>query len=423
MESYEHRIVNGLLRELPEVATPEVAEELLSRNVEICLGERGKDSDDLWPCVWALAVALSKQFTGTVFLNFPSADKMSSPAGLSERVVLGEPGSTEVIRIGVGVGADEGPFDLYGDTRGNRISFGYLLDEGHGVANPIGCFALAGYLGFAVLARAVGIATFAEEYVGNILEMPFDASKAMQLPSDGIAFLGLGQLGQAYLALLFFLMRKYHWQPRVFLLDKDRFEPANEPTQMLLEAGEPWSGSEKSEYVGALVRGWGLEVTSRSTTLDWTFKRAEGVPSLALLGFDNFEARRIAINGGFDWIVEGGIGTSLAKPRVTWHSLSPRNELVRHLFTGRAEYREFPEKDFLEALKRTPGQCGWFSFKNVDASAPTMGLVAAAYVWAETKSVCEGRRREVRGMGYVWPSVLPFRREPLSQARDRDAAA
>ena len=418
MESYEHRIVNGLLRELPEVATPEVAQELLSRNVEICIGERGKDPDDLWPCVWALAVALSKQFTGTVFLNFASADKMSSPAGFSDRVVLTEPHSSEVIRIGVGVGAGEGPFDLSGDTRGNRVSFSCLLDEGHGAANPIGCFALAGYLGFAALARAVGFPTFAEEYLGNMLELPFDASAAMELPRDGIAFLGLGQLGQAYLALLFFLTRKCHGQPRVFLLDKDRFEPANEPTQMLLEAGKPWLGLEKPEYLEMLVRRWGLQVTSQSRPLDWTFKRAEGVPSLALLGFDNFEARRIALNGGFDWIVEGGIGTSLTKPRVTWHSLVPSKELGRRLFAGSAEIREFANKEFFETLKRTPGQCGWFSFRNVDASAPTMGLVAAAYVWAETKSVCDGGRHEVRGMAYIWPSVLPFRREVLSRTRN-----
>ncbi len=416
MENYEHRIVNGLLRELPEVATPEAAQKLLSRNVEIRIDDRGKDPDDLWPCVWALAVALSKQFTGTVFLNFPSAGKMPSPVGFNDRVVLGDPASADVIRIGVGTG--EGAFDLYGDTRGNRVSFGHLLEKGSGAANPIGCFALAGYLGFAALGRAVGIPEFAEEYLGNLLELPFDSNTAMELPIDGIAFLGLGQLGHAYLALLFFLMRKCQGAPRVFLLDKDRFEPANEATQMLLESGKPWCGSDKSEYLETVVRGWGAEVTSRNATLDWTFKRNEDLPTLALLGFDNFEARRIAISGGFNWVVEGGIGTSLAKPRITWHSFLPSKELGRSLFTGSAEHGDFAEKEFFETLKRTPGQCGWFSFKNVDASAPTIGLVAAAYVWAETKSVCDGGRREVRGMAYVWPSVLPFHREGLSRARD-----
>lgn len=418
MESYEHRIVNGLLRELPEVATPEAAQRLLSRNVEICIGDRGKDSDDLWPCVWALAVALSKQFTGTVFLNFPSAGAMPCPASFNERVVLGEPTSVQVIRIGIGIDAGEAPLDLYGDTRGSRVSFDCLLDESKGGANPIGCFALAGYLGFAALAQAVSIPTFAEEYLGNSLELPFDASTAMALPADGIAFLGLGQLGQAYLALLFFLMRNCHGRPRVFLLDKDRFEPANEPTQMLLEAGQAWSGSEKSEYLETIVRAWGVDATSRNAKLDWTFKRGKDVPSLAFLGFDNFEARRIAINGGFDWIVEAGIGTSLTKPRITWHSLLPSKEFGRRLFTELPETREFADKEFFETLRKTPGQCGWFSFKNVDASAPTMGLAAAAYAWAEIKSVRAGMGQEVRGMAYLWPPLLPFRREYLSTAGD-----
>lgn len=416
MENYEHRIVNGLLRELPEVATPEAAQGLLSRNVEICIGDRGRDSDDLWPCVWALAVALSKQFTGTIFLNFPSARAMPCPTTFSERVVLGESGSVEVIRIGIGIDAKEMPIDLYGDARGSRVSFDCLLDESEGGANPIGCFALAGYLGFAALARAVSIPTFAEEYLGNSVELPFDANTAMELPPDGIAFLGLGQLGQAYLALLFFLMRNCHGRPRAFLLDKDRFAPANELTQMLLEAGQAWSGAEKSEYLETIVRGWGVEVTSRNATLDWTFKRSKDLPSLALLGFDNFEARRIAMNGGFDWIVEAGIGTSLTKPRITWHSFLPTKELGSRLFTESAETREFADKEFFQTLRETPGQCGWFSFKNVDASAPTMGLAAAAYAWAEIKSVRAGIRKEVRGMAYLWPSLLPFRREHLSAA-------
>jgi hypothetical protein len=418
VESYEHRIVNGLLRELPAVATPEVAEGLLSQNVEIRVGERAQNQDDLWPCVWALAVAISKQFTGTVFLNFPSAGKMPSPTGFSGRVVLGEAGSAEVIRVGVGVDPGEGPFDLYGDTRGNRVSVGYLLGEAYGAANPIGCFALAGYLGFAALARAVGISSFADEYIGTILELPFDANTSTKLPIDEIAFLGLGQLGQAYLALFFFLMLKWQAAPRVFLLDKDRFEEPNEATQMLLESGKLWCGSEKSEYLGNLVRKWGAEVTARNATLDWTFKRGKDIPNVALLGFDNLETRRIAINGGFDWIVEGGIGTSLTKPRITWHSFLPTKELGRRLFTESTENRDFPEKEVFETLKRTPGQCGWFSFKNVDASAPAMGLTAAAYVWAETQSVYAGSKEEVRGMAYLWPSLLPFRREGLFLGRD-----
>jgi hypothetical protein len=331
-------------------------------------------------------------------------------------VVLGEPTSAEAIRIGIGINASERPLDLHGDTRGSRVSFDRLLDESEGGAHPIGCFALAGYLGFAALARAVSIPTFAEEYLGNSVELPFDANAAIELPPDGIAFLGLGQLGQAYLALLFFLMRNCHGRPRVFLLDKDRFTPANEATQMLLEAGQAWSGTEKSEYLGAITRGWGAEVTSQHAALDWTFQRSKDLPSLALLGFDNFEARRIAINGGFDWIVEAGIGTSLTKPRITWHSFLPTKELGRRLFTDSAEPREFADKEFFQTLRKTPGQCGWFSFKNVDASAPTMGLAAAAYAWAEIKSVRTGIRKEVCGMAYLWPSLLPLRREYLSTA-------
>jgi hypothetical protein len=62
------------------------------------------------------------------------------------------------------------------------------------------------------------------------------------------------------------------------------------PTQMLLEPGKPWCGTEKSKYLETLVQQWGWEVTSQSAQLDWTFNRGKDVPGLAFLGFDNFDA-------------------------------------------------------------------------------------------------------------------------------------
>jgi len=414
VEIYEHRIVNGLLRELPDVQTPEAAQQLLARDVEICVNDRGKNPDDLWPCVWALAAALSKQFTGEIFVDFPEANEMPCPVKLCKRVILAKPSCADVIRIGVGVRIGEGQFDFCGDARGGRVTFNGLLERMDVPADPISCFAVAGYLGFAALARAVDIPKFNEAYICKDLDLSFDPMVPGPFPADGIAFLGLGQLGQAYLALLFFLARKANCRPFVFLLDKDRFEPANESTQILLEAGKPWCGVGKAGYLETVVRGWGWEAKSSSTELDWSFRRSKEFPSLAFLGFDNFEARRIAMNAGFDWVVEGGIGTSLAKPRVTWHSLPAKRELGQLLFSDVEKRQQFIDKEYFETLRRIPGQCGWFSFKKVEASAPAMGLAAAGYVWAEAKSALGGYAQQVAGMAYLWPSMLPFRRESLS---------
>lgn len=413
MQSYEHRILNGLLRELPEVSNPEQAQGLLFRNVEICVGHRADAVNDLWPCVWALVVALSKQFSGTIFLNLPSAGMHPKPTKFDERVIFDSCESVEVIRIGVGVDPDERQLDIYGDARGNQVSVGSLLDKSLESANPISCFALAGYLGMAALGFAVGIPSFAEEYAVRRLELPFDSGWPLQFPKDGLAFLGLGQLGQAYLALLFFLSRQVQKAPPVFLLDKDRFESPNEATQILLEAGVNWCGSEKTRHLESAVQSWGFDTESQNVELDWTFQRRDEVPQLAFLGFDNFEARRIAINAGFEWIVEAGIGTSLIKPRITWHSFLPTNKLGKSLFAGPVEDKQLGEKEFFETLRKTPGQCGWFSFKNVSASAPCMGLAAAAYAWAEAHSVFAGSLRDVEGAAYLWPSLLPFRRDSL----------
>jgi hypothetical protein len=101
------------------------------------------------------------------------------------------------------------------------------------------------------------------------------------------------------------------------------------------------------------------------------------------------------------------------KPRVTWHSLPLDRQLGLRLFSQLGRAGEMVSKKFFEELRETPGQCGWVSFNNVRASAPSMGLVAASYAWSEALAVLREERQAASGMAYVWPSVLPFSREIL----------
>jgi hypothetical protein len=416
MELYEHRILNGVLKDVEAVQTPEAAQALLKQDVEVYVEPSRTGQDDLWPCVWALSAALSKQFCGNVFIRSDSCECRTGPPKSSSRIVYSRGSSPARLRIGIGAPPPNDDRALWGDARGNRISLGRPLDRHLAQAHPISCFSLAGYLGFALLASAVGIPPFQHELAKAELRLPFVGNEPTRFPSDGIAFLGLGQLGQAYLALLFFLTRTSK-APAVLLLDKDEFEAPNYSTQILLSEDANWDGAPKSQYLDQLVRTWGWNGTPEFRKLTWGFKKSPSHPRLAFLGFDRFEPRRIAIESGFEWLVEAGIGRSFAKPRATWHSLPPDRGLASRIFPQDADVNPEPgviEKQFYEDLRQTPGECGWVTFNDVRASAPSMGLVAAAYAWAEMLQVLDGKRIPTAGTCYLWSPLLPFCRTPLA---------
>jgi hypothetical protein len=204
--------------------------------------------------------------------------------------------------------------------------------------------------------------------------------------------------------------------PCISILDKDEFEPPNEFTQILLGEDSRWNGQPKASYLAPKLEAWGFKVSPEQRELAWGELVPKDHSNLAMLGLDDFEPRRIAIESGYEWIVDAGIGTSFVKPRVSWHSLPPNRKLASQLFSPASTDRvEAPEtkKAFFQELRRTPGECGWFNFRNVRASAPSMGLVASAYAWSEMLSVMNGARTPAAGAAYIWSPLMPTIRELL----------
>ncbi len=373
----------------------------------------GERSPDLWPCVWALASVLSKEFSGSIFVR-GDLGELPGPARLGSRVRFRGDARGQPIRVGIRSRIQPAELGLWGDVRGNCVSVSGALADTLGPAHPISCFALAGYLGFGALAYAVGIPTFREHYRRDQILLPFSPDDRLELPGAGISFLGLGQLGQAYLALLYFLSDRAASQPRIWLIDKDRFEAVNEGTQVLLEPSGDWTNKEKALYLAERMTKWGWNAVADPRELAWGFRRPASGPRIALLGFDNFEARRIAMESGFEWIFDGGIGTSLARPRITWHSLMPGRGQAQRVFAGSEAQGPRLDKEYFEALRQTAGGCGWYVFESIRASAPAMGLIAAAYLWSEVACVLVGQRTSICGSCFAWPLLLPFSREVLS---------
>ncbi len=126
----------------------------------------------------------------------------------------------------------------------------------------------------------------------------------------------------------------------------------------------------------------------------------------------------MATAAGFEWIIEAGIGDSFARPRITWHSLPGDLGLARRMFSAPSVRQTSPraQTPFFEELQRTPGQCGLLTFESVRASAPSLGLVAAALAGGEMLRVTGGIREVVEGSATLWIPLLPYSREAVTLA-------
>lgn len=246
------------------------------------------------------------------------------------------------------------------------------------------CFALAGYLGFAALAEAARIPPYRREFARPCISLPYRSATAPQLP-DQLDFVGLGHLGEAYLSLLFFILPRLKQVPRLSLIDKGAFEEPNWATQILIEKESDWIGANKAEYLECRARQWGCVAESRVTELAWGWQARPAGSRVAVLGLDKFEPRRIAMSGGYEWVFDAGLGDSFLQPRISWHSLRADKGLAARVFadddTPRAA-QGGPRSAFLDRLRNTPGGCGILTYESVQASAPSLGLVAAALTWS-----------------------------------------
>jgi hypothetical protein len=240
------------------------------------------------------------------------------------------------------------------------------------------------------------------------LDLPFSQSADLKLGE--LAILGLGQVGQAFLSILFFTAGEE--RSHLHLLDRDVFEDENYFTQILLsEDAMSWVGENKSEHIAKVCGPWGFAITHEKTELAWGWKNTFQNNAIGFLGFDNMDARRIGVEGGFRWLVECGVGTHFCRPRLSWHSLPPNREIAKRFFTEDGQTEAQVESDFARSLAKTSGGCGKVIFESIQASAPSLGIVAAAYAMMELSNTVRLGGEVITGGAYAWSPLLPLGRE------------
>jgi hypothetical protein len=185
----------------------------------------------------------------------------------------------------------------------------------------------------------------------------------IDVPVSGLgdlAFLGLGHLGQAYLSLLYFQRRRVAIPAKITLLDGGTFEDGNWHTQVLIEEDSKWLGVPKATYLSERLIGWGFSPVPDQVTLSWGWRARSARSLTAILGFDNFPARRIAAAAGYSWLIEAGLGDSFLQPRLTWHSIPSDSRLASRLFPDREDLEPARPRNAFEDDLRSRSGCGWF---------------------------------------------------------------
>jgi hypothetical protein len=143
-----------------------------------------------------------------------------------------------------------------------------------------------------------------------------------------------------------------------------------------------------------------------------------------ILGLDKFEVRRVAVAGGYSWIFDAGLGNSFTQPRLSWHSIPADNGLAKALFPNDNPLPTMGDvaTPFLDELRNTLGGCGLLIFEQTQASAPCMGLAAAAFLWSEVSRYLTGAQDHVQATATLWSPILPPLRSSLNPRKRQELA-
>lgn len=414
MNIAHERLVNGLLKGFGGQITPEHVRACLSQDVEIVVPPDRANGTDLWPAIWALAAILERELYGKIYIRCGLTKPLAAPSPLGSRCQFVDQPHAVALSIGLGAGPPTSS-DLVADARRTVIAVGETFKEHLETPTAIECFVLAGFLGFAAIAHFTGIPEHRIDFATSTFNLSYDPHRLARACEalEGFTTVGVGQVGQAMLALMFFLHGGQLRGRRIALVDDDQFQDENGRTQLLLAENGDWVGKDKTTYLAPILSGWGADVEPFREKIHWSWRRAAAHPGLALLGLHDLEGRRMACAAGFERILEAGVGTNLLRPRITWHSLPGEPSLGRQLFPDSQSPGNRSDElvgGWVDELKGTPGSCGWVEFMGISATAPCLGAAAAGLALAELGAADP----VVSGSAMLWSQcIAPYRK--LSQ--------
>lgn len=217
--------------------------------------------------------------------------------------------------------------------------------------------------------------------------------RLMFLPSR-LWIIGLGNLGQAFAWLLACLPYRAHAEVELVLQDFDDIALSNDSTSLLSSTG--LIGQKKARAVSDWLERIGFTTFIEERRFGAWTRRASHEPGVALCGVDNALARAALDDGGFDLVVEAGLGGGPhGFKNFSLHTF-PASRRAAEIWPGASKpATDVSAMPAYEALRKSGmDACGLAQLASRTVGVPFVGLIAAALV------VGELLRRLHGGTGY-----------------------
>ncbi len=240
------------------------------------------------------------------------------------------------------------------------------------------------------------------QYAGRrIVAMSLWNPKECAAPADcagmpaqqGLWFVGLGHLGQAYAWTLGFM------EPGdlpLVLQDVDAVGESTLSTSMLSTGLD--IGTRKTRVVCEWLESRGYKTALVERRFDEHQRVGADEPGVALFGVDNAAARRVVERCGFRLIIDAGLGSGYRDFRAIRMRTFPGPSDAATLWAAPADTNIEPlAPAYQRLLKDGADQCGVTTLATRAVGAPFVGCVAAGFVLSERVR----RQLGAEGLGFV----------------------
>jgi hypothetical protein len=151
------------------------------------------------------------------------------------------------------------------------------------------------------------ISLWSPELGPEVGAQPGPALNEIRLPRD-LWFIGLGNLGQAYLWSLTMLPYSKPEEVMLFFQDDQHIGKENWGTSILVQRGK--YGSLKTRIAEDWAQARGFQVRRIDRRMDEHLVRSGTEPGIALAGLDRMPARRLLGQRSFECIIDAGLGAT-----------------------------------------------------------------------------------------------------------------
>jgi hypothetical protein len=218
--------------------------------------------------------------------------------------------------------------------------------------------------------------------------------------------IGLGNLGQSYLWALTMLEYPAPENVLLFLQDDDLVQEANWGTSILVRRGR--YDVLKTRVAEEWVEHRGFQARRVDRRLDEHLRRTDREPALALAGLDRMAPRRVLGRPGFEYIIDAGLGATVADYQKFRVNVFDRTSDPAAHFAGVDDETESVVKGLMElpayrelALSDGDGGCGAAILAERSVAVPFVSACVGALVVTQAIRIASGEAHHVVSTGSV----------------------